>query len=84
MHFPREGRTTVYGKTTCPWCQKMKSVLVPKRDKYVEITINLMPEFTRHILPHVRGQKSIPIVFVGTKFIGGYTEYIHYLKSLKN
>jgi glutaredoxin len=76
MPLPVEGRVTVYGKATCPWCNKMKPLLVPGRDKYVEITLHNMPEFRKHIVPRIGGYKSVPIVFVGTKFIGGYSEYV--------
>ena len=76
MPLPVEGRVTVYGKATCPWCNKMKPLLVPGRDKYVEITLHNMPEFRKHIVPRIHGYKSVPIVFVGTKFIGGYSEYV--------
>lgn len=76
MSLPVEGRITVYGKATCPWCNKMKPLLVPGRDKYVEITLHNMPEFRKHIVPRIGGYKSVPIVFVGTKFIGGYSEYV--------
>jgi glutaredoxin len=76
FHLPKAGRVTVYGTTTCIWCQRMKQYLVPNRDVYVELTPHLMPAFNRHIVPHVRGQTSIPIVFVGTKFIGGYDAYM--------
>ena len=76
MPLPVEGRITVYGKATCPWCNKMKPLLIPGRDKYVEITLHNMPEFRKHIVPRIGGYKSVPIVFVGTKFIGGYSEYV--------
>ena len=76
MPLPVEGRINVYGKATCPWCNKMKPLLIPGRDKYVEITLHNMPEFRKHIVPRIGGYKSVPIVFVGTKFIGGYSEYV--------
>jgi glutaredoxin len=75
MLLPVEGRVTVYGKATCPWCNKMKQLLFPGRDKYVELSMNKMHDFQKHIMPRIHGYKSIPIVFVGTKFIGGYSEY---------
>jgi glutaredoxin 3 len=76
MPLPVAGRVTVYGKAACPWCSKMKQLLVPGRDKYVEITLRNMPKFRKNVVPRIRGYTSIPIVFVGTKFIGGYSEYV--------
>ena len=79
FHLPKEGRVTVYGNATCPWCQKMKQYLVQNRDVYVEITPRIVPAFNKHIVPHILGQESIPVVFVGTKFIGGYDNYVKYI-----
>lgn len=80
FHLPTVGRVTVYGNTTCTWCQKMKQHLVPNRDVYVELTPHIMPVFNRYVAPRVRGHTSIPIVFVGTKFIGGYDDYMKLMK----
>ena len=83
FHLPKEGRVTVYGQATCLWCQKMKQHLAPNRDVYVELTSNLMPAFRKHIASRIQGHKSIPIVFVGTKFIGGYDHYLNYIGNVK-
>jgi glutaredoxin len=79
FHLPKEGRITVYGKSTCPWCQKMKQQLKLKHDVYVDITPHLIPAFNKYIVPRIRGQQTIPIVFVGTKFIGGHDDYMKYI-----
>ena len=78
IRLPKEGRITVYGKTTCPWCQKMKQHIGPN-DVFVKLTPRLMPAFKRHIAPHIRGQETIPVVFVGTTFIGGHDDYVKYV-----
>jgi len=83
FHLPKEGRVTVYGNSSCPWCKKMKQHLRPNRDVYVELAPHLMPAFKRYITPRIQGQTSIPIVFVGTKFIGGYEDYMKFIRNLK-
>ena len=83
FHLPKEGRVTVYGQATCIWCQKMKQHLRPNHDAYVELTPNLMPAFRKHIAHRIQGHTSIPLVFVGTKFIGGYDNYLNYSGNVK-
>ena len=65
----KKGRITVYGKSWCPYCRVAKQLL-RKKDKYINITKkkHAMLDKATH------GAKSIPMVFQGTKYIGGLSQ----------
>ena len=68
---------TVYGISTCPYCQRAKSMVedIPGA-KYYDITNN------RHVLKPIMVKRkylpanynTVPMVFKKGKFIGGYSE----------
>ena len=71
---------TVYSKTGCPYCDKVKNVLDLTEQKYVIYTLNR--DFTREEFYAEFGEGStFPQVICNDKKIGGSVETIKFLKE---
>jgi glutaredoxin len=71
---------TVYSKTGCPYCDKVKNVLDLTEQKYVIYTLN--QDFTREEFYAEFGEGStFPQVICNDKKIGGSVETIKFLKE---
>jgi len=88
---------TVYGKSTCPYCQKMKEIvekirLVDKDDAVyydIETIINKgnatnYQDFREKMKLFIKDYPFVPLVFVYGDFIGGHDDYVKLLKSVVN
>lgn len=76
----------VYSKPGCPFCQRAKLMLnnlnlpfeevllVPEDPDYVEKRDALFNHFNH---------RSYPIILVGDKLVGGYTELVHSYDTLR-
>lgn len=64
----------VYGKNYCPFCREAKQ-LVDKRKNamYIEMIEGFQPKLTSHT-PHIDRSKTIPIVFVDERHLGGLSD----------
>lgn len=64
----------VYGKDYCPFCREAKQ-LVDKRENamYIEMIDGFQPKLTSHT-PHIDRSKTIPIVFVDERHLGGLSD----------
>ena len=68
----------IYGKPGCSYCVKAKSFLdirhIPYR--YIDITQPSLTQDHKDAVNEVlaTGFKSLPMIFIDDKFIGGYTE----------
>lgn len=75
---------TVYGASWCGFCRKAKKLLEDKQLPFVYYDVDVM-KMDRKELTELTGQKTIPMVFHKTKFIGGYTDLVKILaKCLQN
>lgn len=71
----------VYGRLTCPYCQKTFNLLEKKNRKYIFVEIDSEPQdiFGKNALlaklgDSIKGQSTVPIVFDKGKFIGGASD----------
>ena len=71
----------VYGRITCPYCQKTFNLLEKKKRKYIFIEVDSEPSnlFQKDKLleilgDSIKGQTTVPIVFDKGKFVGGASE----------
>ena len=64
----------VYGKDYCPFCREAKQ-LVENRENamYIEMIDGFQPKLTSHT-PHIDRSKTIPIVFVDERHLGGLSD----------
>lgn len=64
---------TLYSADWCPYCQRAKRLLENKGVDYKEINIDREPG-KREEMTAKTGHKTIPMIFVNDKFLGGYSE----------
>jgi glutaredoxin len=71
----------VYGRLTCPYCQKTFNLLEQKKRKYIFVEVDSEPSnlFEKEALlgilgANIKGQTTVPIVFDKGKFVGGASE----------
>jgi len=71
----------VYGRLTCPYCQKTFNLLEKKKRPYIFIEVDSEPNnlFSKQALlgilgAEIKGQTTVPIVFDKGKFVGGASE----------
>ena len=79
IHF-RE-YVVVYGRLTCPYCQKTFSLLEKKKRKYIFVEVDSEPSnlFGKDALleilgAEIKGQTTVPIVFDKGQFVGGASD----------
>jgi glutaredoxin len=71
----------VYGRLTCPYCQKTFNLLEKKKRKYIFVEVDSEPSslFAKDSLlkilgTEIKGQTTVPIVFDKGKFVGGSSD----------
>lgn len=71
----------VYGRSNCSYCSLAKSFLDKKGVEYKYIDVQAegfdLDNLTRVTAP---GARSVPIIVINGKWIGGYTELVKELK----
>jgi glutaredoxin len=71
---------TIYSKTGCPYCEKVKQVLDLTKQRFVVYTLDA--DFTREQFYAEFGEGStFPQVLCDEKKLGGSVETIKYLKE---
>ena len=87
--YPQKGQITVYSKSGCINCSKVKTLL---KDKSMEFTVIDCDEFILEnkeefllFMQSLIGKeyRMFPMVFDNNEFIGGYNETTKYLTSLQ-
>lgn len=85
---PKVGEITVYSKSGCPGCSKIKSYLKQKHllhtiidcDEYI---LEYKTDFLAFIKKLSKQEFNVfPLVFDGDKFIGGHRETVDYLEKM--
>lgn len=88
IYAPRDGQLTVYSKSGCPNCSKVKTFLKDKYVKFVVVDCDdyILQDKTRFltVIQQLSGTnpKTFPFIFDGKTFIGGFAETIKYLDRL--
>ena len=70
---------TIHSKTNCPYCVKAKDFFKEKNIQYEEIIYNPDLETYEDLKNELVAKtnfKTFPQIFVGTNFIGGYTDLV--------
>lgn len=63
----------IYSADWCPFCNRAKRLLDNKGVPYQEINVDQNPG-TREEIMQKTGHKTIPQIFIGEEFIGGFSE----------
>ena len=66
-------KAIVWSKNQCPYCDQAKNLLKMKGIDYEERNINNGWD-REDLLAAVPGARSVPQIFLGEEYIGGFTE----------
>lgn len=64
---------TLYSADWCPYCNRAKNLLKTKGIPYTEINVDEHPGKRTEIM-NKTGMKTIPQIFIGEHFVGGFSE----------
>lgn len=67
-------KAVLYTKPTCPFCIRAKALLDEKGIEYEDHDISHDPERRDQISASVGGHRTVPMIFLDGKFIGGNSE----------
>lgn len=73
-----------YGKDYCPYSNKARDLLDPmETGVYIEMTEGYTPHHPSH-LTVIKKAQTIPIVFVGSRHVGGYDDLVQHIQHLQH
>lgn len=73
----------IYGKLDCNWCVKARELLNSYHIRYQYLTVGEDVGITE-FLEMYPGTKTVPLIEVGGKKLGGYEELTRYVEETKN
>ena len=65
---------TVYTTQVCPYCVSAKRLLSQKGFAYKEVDLGKNPELRAKLSDENEGYRTVPMIFIGEEFIGGYAD----------
>ena len=72
-------KVIIYTGPMCNYCSAAKHLLSKKKVDYLEFDIAVDPSKMKEMQEKTKGARTIPQIFVGDTYVGGYME----LKSLE-
>ena len=72
-------KVVIYTGPMCNYCSAAKHLLNKKKINYIEFDIGADPTKMQEMQEKTKGARTIPQIFVGDTYVGGYME----LKSLE-
>ena len=92
--YPKPDKITVYGRKGCPYCEKIKNLLkiiyadnYKKKIDYIDIfeliekkQVKDITDFKKKMNPITGDWNTVPMIFDGINFIGGYDDYMRLTK----
>lgn len=70
---------TIYTTIYCSYCQAAKQLLTENNIKFEEIALDDKPELRTKIAEANGGWRTVPMITIDDKFIGGYQELRRHL-----
>jgi glutaredoxin 3 len=71
-------KVIVYSTRNCPYCVAAKTLLNQLQVHFEEIFLDHQPELWSQLSSQNNGWRTVPMIFVGDEFLGGFTD----IKSL--
>ena len=72
-------KVVIYTGPMCNYCSAAKHLLNKKKVNYTEFDIGIDPSKMHEMQERTKGAKTIPQIFIGETYVGGYNE----LKALE-
>jgi len=66
-------KVVMYTQTVCGFCSAAKRLLQSKGVDIEEINVDRSPEMRQEVVART-GMRTVPQIFIGDKFVGGYQE----------
>lgn len=73
----------VYTASYCSYCVQAKALLKRENLSFEEINLDDQPELRHKLSSENNGYRTVPMIFVNGKFIGGYTELVQWQREGK-
>jgi len=67
-------KAKLYTKPTCPFCIRAKELLTERGIEYEDIDVSKDPELRAEVAESVGGFRTVPMIFLDEKFIGGFSD----------
>ena len=74
MNTPATTRVRVYGTDYCGYCRRAESLLDDRRIPFEYVDVTHDPEARSWLVEHADGRRTVPVVFIDGRPIGGYQE----------
>lgn len=72
--MPEVNAITVYTTPVCGYCQAAKTLLKKRGYTFSEVNLATDPELRSKLSDENGGYRTVPMIFVGKEFIGGFNE----------
>jgi glutaredoxin 3 len=73
----------VYTTPICTYCHATKRFLSQKGLAFKEVDLGDKPELRQKLSDEQNGYRTVPMIFIGSHFVGGYTDLVALDKSGK-
>jgi len=67
---------TVYSTKICPYCDAAKRLLTQKGYPFKSVDLSNDHELRMKLSAENNGWRTVPMIFIGSSFIGGFTELV--------
>lgn len=67
-------KVILYTTPFCGFCHAAKALLDKKNVEYQDVNVAGQPELRNKISKENGNYRTVPMIFIGDKFIGGFTE----------
>lgn len=64
----------VYTTQVCPYCVAAKRLLTQRNLKYKEVDLGQDPDLRQKLSAENGGYRTVPMIFIDGRFIGGFDE----------
>lgn len=74
-------KVTVYSTTICPYCDAAKRYFKESAIPFEDINLDRDHELRMKLSSENGGWRTVPMIFIGDHFVGGFTELIDVVKK---
>jgi glutaredoxin 3 len=67
-------KVKIYTTTVCPYCNAAKNLFKSIKVEYEEINLDDEPDLRAKLSMENNGWRTVPMIFIGEKFIGGFDD----------
>jgi glutaredoxin 3 len=65
---------TIYSTRVCPYCVSAKKLFMALGIAFTEIGLDDKPELRDQLSRENRGWRTVPMIFLGSEFLGGFDD----------